>query len=188
MKLKDAPDRELISRLRASDSQAMEVLYDRYAGLVYSVAFKILQNNSDAEELTQDVFITLWQRDNYQPKRGSLKSFLGLLTRHRALDRLRKRNTTQKFIERWQLNIYESSSGTLPLEEAQSQEQQKQLQKALSLLPVEQREILIMSFFEGLSRTQIAEKLNLPVGTVKSRVRLAFVRLKRILLEQNEDN
>ena len=186
MKLKDASDRELIDSLRASDSQAMEVLYNRYGGLVYSIAFKILQNNADAEELTQDVFITLWQRDNYQSERGSLKSFLGLLTRHRAIDKLRKRNTTQKFLDRWQLNIYESSSSTLPLEEAQSKEQQKQIQKALNLLPTEQREILMMNFFEGLSRAQIAEKLNLPVGTVKSRVRLAFVKLKKLLLEQNQ--
>ena len=186
MKLRDVDDNELISRLRASDSQAMDVLYDRYGGLVYSVAVKILQNNSDAEELTQDVFVTLWQQDNYHSERGSLKSFLALLTRHRAIDKLRKRNTTQKFLTRWQLNLYESSFRTLPLEEAQDREQQKQVQKALSLLPAEQREILMMSFFEGLSRTQIAEKLNLPVGTVKSRVRLAFVKLKKLLLEQNQ--
>ena len=162
----------------------MEVLYDRYAGLVYSVAFRILQNSADAEELTQDVFVTLWQRNDYQPHRGSLKSFLGLLTRNRAIDKLRKGKTTQKFLDRWQQYIHESSSANLPLEEVQSQEQQKKLQKALSLLPVEQREILMMNFFEGLSRTQIAQKLNLPVRTVKSRVRLAFVRLKKLLLEQ----
>lgn len=89
MKLKDADDSELINLLRASNSQAMDILYDRYAGLVYSVAFKILHNNSDAEELTQDIFVSLWQKDNYQPTRGSLKSFLGLLTRHRAIDKLR---------------------------------------------------------------------------------------------------
>ena len=82
----------------------------------------------------------MWQRDNYQPQRGSWKSFLGLLTRHRAIDKLRKRNTTQKLLARCQLCIAPS---TLPLEEAQSQERQKQLQKALSLLPVEQRAILI---------------------------------------------
>ncbi len=184
MKLKDAPDHELIHRLRAAEKQAMEVLYERYAGLVYSVAFKFLQNSSDAEELTQEVFMILWQRDNYQPERGSLKSFLGLLTRHRAIDKLRKRNTTQKFLERWQLHLSESSFTTLSLEEAESQERQRQIKKALDLLPLEQREILMMNFFEGLSRTQIAQKLNLPVGTVKSRVRLAFVRLKKILLEQ----
>jgi RNA polymerase sigma-70 factor (ECF subfamily) len=186
MKLKDAPDSELINLLRASNSQAMDVLYDRYAGLVYSVAFKILQNNSDAEELTQDIFISLWQKDNYQPTRGSLKSFLGLLTRHRAIDKLRKRNTSQKFIDRWQSSIYENSSFILPLEDAQSQEQREQLQKVLNLLPVEQRKILMMNFFEGLSRVQIAERLNIPVGTVKSRVRLAFVKLKKLLLEQNQ--
>lgn len=186
MKLKDASDSELVSLLRASNSQAMDVLYNRYAGLVYSIAFKILQNNSEAEELTQDVFVSLWQKDNYQPFRGSLKSFLGLLTRHRAIDKLRKHNTSQKFIDRWQSHIYENSESTLPLDEAQSQEQVFQLRKALSLLRVEQREILVMNFFEGLSRVQIAEKLNLPVGTVKSRVRLAFVKLKKLLLEQSQ--
>ena len=186
MKLKDATDGELIDSLRGSDSEAMEVLYDRYGGLVYSIALKILQNSSDAEDLTQDVFITLWQKNHYQSERGSLKSFLGLFTRCRAIDKLRKRNTTQNFLTRWQLNLYEGSSSLLPLEKAESQEQKKQLQKALSLLPKEQREILIMSFFEGLSRTEIAEKLNLPVGTVKSRVRLAFVKLKKLLLEQNQ--
>ncbi len=81
MKLKDTPDRELISRLRASDSQAMEVLYDRYAGLVYSVAFKILQNNSDAEELTQDVFIRKTYRNNHPAlvrlKVGGYREILG---------------------------------------------------------------------------------------------------------------
>ena len=184
MKLKDASDGELVSLLRSGNSQAMEVLYDRYAGLIYSVAFKILQNSADAEELTQDVFITLWQKDKYQPERGSLKSFLGLLARHRAIDKLRKRNTTQKFLDRWQIYIYESSSDLLPLEEAEDRERKSKLEKALSLLPTEQQEILVMSFFEGLSRTEVAEKLNLPVGTVKSRVRLAFVKLKKILLEQ----
>ncbi|MDJ0534145.1 MAG: sigma-70 family RNA polymerase sigma factor [Xenococcaceae cyanobacterium MO_207.B15] len=186
MKLKDVPDSELISLLRADNSQAMDVLYDRYAGLVYSVAKRILQNNSDAEELTQDIFISLWQKDSYQAGRGSLKSFLGLLTRHRAIDKLRKRKTAQNFLERWQLYIYESSSDLMPLESAQDREQQEKLQKALSLLPTEQREILMMNFFEGLSRVQIAERLDLPVGTVKSRVRLAFVKLKRLLIEQNQ--
>lgn len=185
MNLKDAPDRELIILLRASNSQAMNVLYDRYAGLVYSIAFKILQNNSDAEELTQDIFVSLWKEDNYQPWRGSLKTFLGMQTSCRAIDKRRKRNTTQRFIERCQSFIYENSSSILPLDEAQSQEQKEQLQEALSLLPVEQREILMMNFFGGLSQVQIAEKLNLPVGTVKSRVRLAFVKLKKLLFKQN---
>ena len=185
MNLKDAPDGELIILLRASNSQAMNVLYDRYAGLVYSIAFKILHNNSDAEELTQDIFVNLWRKDDYQPWRGSLKTFLGVQTRSRAIDKLRQSNTTQKFIERWQSFIYENSSSILPLDEAQSQEQKEQLQEALSLLPVEQREILMMNFFGGLSQVQIAQKLNLPVGTVKSRVRLAFGKLKRLLFEQN---
>ena len=114
-----------------------------------------------------------------------MKSFLGLLTRHRAIDKIRKRNTSQNFLNRWQLYLYESSSDLMPLEKAQDREQQQKLQKALSLLPEEQREILMMNFFQGLSRAKIAEKLDLPLGTVKSRVRLAFVRLKKILLEQD---
>lgn len=186
MNLKDAPDGELIDLLRAGNSQAMSVLYDRYAGLIYSLAFKILRNNADAEELTQDIFLSLWQKDNYQAGRGSLKSFLALLTRHRAIDKLRKRNTAQNFLDRWQLTIFENSTEQIPLDAAQEQEQQEKLQQVLSLLPPEQREILTMNFFEGLSRAQIAERLNLPIGTVKSRVRLAFVKLKKLLLEQNQ--
>ena len=186
MKLRDASDGELINLLRAGNSQAMSTLYDRYAGLVYSVAFNILHSNGDAEELTQDIFISLWQKDSYQAGRGSLKSFLALLARHRAIDKLRKRKTAQNFLDRWQLYLHESSAELMPLEDAQDREQQEKLQQALSQLSPEQREILTLNFFEGLSRAQIAERLDLPVGTVKSRVRLAFVKLKRLLLEQNQ--
>ena len=184
MKLKDASDTELIERLRGGEKQAIEVLYTKYGGLVYSVAYKILQNNYDAEEVTQDVFVSLWQREDYQSGRGSLKSFLGVVTRYRAIDRLRKRNSSAQFIEKWQQHIYKTSANILPLEEVENLEQQEKLEKALSLLPPEQKEILMLNFFEGLSRTEIAEKLNMPVGTVKSRVRLAFVKLKKNLLEE----
>ena len=188
MALKDVPDEELINRARTGEQQAMLVLYDRYAGLVYSVAFKILRNRSDAEELTQDIFIRLWQKENYQSKRGSLKSFLGLLTRHRAIDRLRQRNTSQNVFEKMQQSLYENSRSSFALEELESQERQEKLKKALSFLPQEQRQLLIMNFFEGSSQREIAKKLNLPVGTVKSRIRSAFIKLKRILVENSIDN
>lgn len=187
MRLKNVSDEELINRSRAGEERAMLVLYDRYAPLVYSVAFRILQNCSDAEELTQDIFIRLWERENYQSKRGSLKSFLGLLTRHRAIDRLRRSSKTENIFETLEKSIYDNSFSSLPLEQLQSQERQEKLQEALNLLPQEQRKVLIMNFFEGSSQREIAKTINIPVGTVKSRIRAGFIKLKQILVENNID-
>lgn len=177
-------DRELISLLQEGKAEAIEALYNRYARLVYSIAFKILQNHSDAEELTQNIFMSLWEKRNYDPKRGSLKSFLGLLTRSRSIDLIRKRNTAQKLIEKWQKHIAQNSYINLSLEELENDEKRKKILKALTLLPLEEKEVLMLNFFEGLSRNQIAKKLNLSRNTVKNRVRSAFVKLKRILFEE----
>jgi len=184
MNFREFSDSELIYSLRAGEKKAFDYIYNKYSGLVYSIAFKILQNNADAEEIAQDIFISLWQKDNYNPDRASLKTFLALLTRSRALDRLRKGSRSSAFLEQNQKNLYETNSEQSPLETLETKHQQELLQNALTQLPIEQKTILILNYFEGLSRSQIAEKLNLPVGTVKSRVRLAFVQLKRILAAQ----
>jgi len=184
MNFREYSDSELIYHLRAGEKKAFDYIYNEYSGLIYSIAFKILQNNADAEEITQDIFTSLCFEDNYKSDRGSLKTFLALLTRCRALDRLRKGSRSSALLEQNQKNIYETNSQQSPLETLEIKQQQELLQNALTQLPSEQKEILILNYFEGLSRSQIAKKLNLPVGTVKSRVRLAFVQLKRILAAQ----
>lgn len=183
MGLIDATDAELVTRLRSGQQQALAILYDRYAGLVYSLAFKVLQNQQEAEDLTQDIFLTFWKQDRFDPTRGRLSSFLGLLTRSRAIDKIRKSNTSQKFLDKWQKIVSEDSSSDPLLEKASQEEQREKLQSALQELPEIQRKILQMNYFEGLSQAKIAEALNLTLGTVKSRSRQGLIQLKKFLLE-----
>ena len=176
--VKNLSDAELISSLRSGQKQAVAVLYDRYAGLVYSIAYRILQNAQAAEDLTQDIFITFWEKDYFNPDRGSLSSFLGLLTRSRAIDKVRQRTTASSFLSRWQQTITEVSTTPSPLESATTQETQANIQEALQQLPELQRQILELNYYQDLSHNQIAESLGLTPGVVKSRLRQALLQLK----------
>jgi RNA polymerase sigma-70 factor (ECF subfamily) len=146
--------------------------------LVYSIAYRILQNAQEAEDLTQDIFVTFWESDRYNPDRGSLSSFLGLLTRSRAIDKIRQRTTANSFLSRWQQTITEESTSPSPLESASTQETQTNIQQAMAQLPEQQRQILELNYYQGLSHNQIAQSLNLTPGIVKSRLRQALTQLK----------
>lgn len=176
--MKNLSDAELVHSLRSGQRQAIAVLYDRYAGLVYSIAYRILQNSQEAEDLTQDIFVTFWESDRYNPERGTLSSFLGLLTRSRAVDKIRQRTTTNSFLSRWQQTITEESTSPSPLESAATQETQDKIHQAMAQLPAQQRQILELNYYQGLSHNQIAQSLDLTPGVVKSRLRQALVQLK----------
>ncbi|AFY92250.1 sigma-70 family RNA polymerase sigma factor [Chamaesiphon minutus] len=176
--MKNSPDAQLVHNLRLGQHQALTVLYDRYAGLVYSIAHQILQNAQEAEDLTQDIFLTFWQNNSFNPDRGSVSSFLGLLTRSRAIDKIRKRTTANSFLSRWQKTITEESTDPSPLEQATTSEIQTSIHQAMQALPELQRQILNLNYYQGLSHNQIAESLDLTPGVVKSRLRQALVQLK----------
>jgi RNA polymerase sigma-70 factor, ECF subfamily len=181
--MNDSSDADLISGMRSGQQRSIVVLYDRYAGLVYSIAYRILQNAQEAEDLTQDIFVTFWKSDTYNPERGALSSFLGLLTRSRAIDRIRQSKTTNNFLARWQQTISEESTAPSPLEAANTQETQTKVQQAIAQLPDRQRHILELNYYQGLSHNQIAQSLNLTPGIVKSRLRQALVQLKTLLID-----
>jgi RNA polymerase sigma-70 factor, ECF subfamily len=181
MGLLDSSDADLVRKLRAGQQKALEVIYDRYVGLVYSVAYKILGNSQEAEDLTQDIFVTFWQQDSFDPSRGSLKSFLGLLTRSRAVDKIRKRNTTNSFLQRWQKIVTEESSEPMPMEQASMDECQEAVQQAMRQISDEHRQILEMNYFGGLSQAKISQELNLTLGVVKHRSRQGIIELRKIL-------
>jgi RNA polymerase sigma-70 factor (ECF subfamily) len=181
MGLADSSDADLVRSLRAGQQKALEVIYDRYIGLVYSVAYKVLGNSQEAEDLTQDIFVTFWQQDSFDPSRGSLKSFLGLLTRSRAVDKIRRRNTTNSFLERWQKIITEESSDPLPLEQASMEECQEAVQQAMQQISGEHRQILEMNYYKGLSQAKISQELNLSLGVVKHRSRQGMIELRKLL-------
>ena len=170
-------DAELIQALRTRHHAAFDILYDRYSKLVYSATLKILNNTQEAEEVTQDVFVTLWRRDSYNPDRGSLSSFFCLLSRARAIDKLRSRGTGQKLMGRWQQTGTSESAASTPFEKATTSERQTLVRQALTQLPDIQRQVLEMVYYTGISQNEIAKQLNVPLGTVKSRSRQGLLKL-----------
>lgn len=174
-------DGEVLAALRDGRLHAIDVLYDRYAKQVYSLAYKILANSEEAEDITQDVFLTLWQHDAYQSTRGSLKAFLTTLTRSRQVDKLRSQGSRYRFLQRWQRLSASEQETSPPLDHLARHEQAHFLQQALECLSSSEREILEIAYYEGASQTEISKRLNLPLGTVKSRARQGLSKLRHHL-------
>jgi RNA polymerase sigma-70 factor, ECF subfamily len=181
--LRQVSDQSLVTRLRAGQTDALGILYDRYARLVYSLALRLLGTPEEAEDLTQEVFLAFWQRDKYDANRGSLGSFLVTFTRSRALDRLRSRGARHRAMERLQGLAQPSSKDETPLEKASLEERSQQIRAALDQLPPTERQVLEIAYFENLSQSQIAQRLNIPLGTVKTRSRQGLLRLRQILAD-----
>ncbi len=174
-------DAELYRELRAGQTAALGVLYDRHAGLVYGLAFKILSNPQEAEDLTQDIFLSLSRASSYNSNRGSLRTFLAILTRSRALDRVRSRGTALAFLERWKFGRNQESPANPPLEYVFQDEQSQEVRAALAQLSEGQQQILRLAYYEGLSQSEIAKRLDIPLGTVKARARRGLLKLRQTL-------
>ncbi|NJK35357.1 MAG: sigma-70 family RNA polymerase sigma factor [Oscillatoriales cyanobacterium SM2_2_1] len=173
-------DSELLLAWQAGDRRALGTLYDRYGELVYRLAYRVLQNASDAEDLTQEVFMTLSQKADFNSKRGKMSTFLMVLTRSRGIDRLRRQRTQQ---QSWRklTHSYEPQSQSLPMEHASLRERSHYVQQALQQLAPQQRQVLEMAYFDGLSQSEIAQKLDIPLGTIKSWSRNGLIQLRQLL-------
>lgn len=174
-------DEELIQALKAGQSSALGILYDRYASLVYRLALRILTNPQEAEDLTQEIFLNLWRSGSYNPSRGSLSSFLTTLTRSRAIDKIRSRGTNLKFIQRWSQMMVNETSSLTPFESAALSQRSHQVRQALTQLPEKQRQVLEMAYYEGLSQSEIAAQLGIPLGTIKTWSRQGLLNLRKNL-------
>jgi RNA polymerase sigma-70 factor, ECF subfamily len=177
----DATDIDLISSLRQGNQHALSILYDRYGGLVYTLALKLLDCRDQAEDLTQDVFLCFWKQAKFDPTRAKLSSYLCLVTRSRAIDKLRSRRSEQKSIERLQQIVGAAANLPTPLDCATQSEQQTIVRQSLSLLSEQQRHVLELSYYHDLSQSAIATKLNLPLGTVKTHMRQGLIKLRQLL-------
>ncbi|BAS57706.1 RNA polymerase sigma factor [Leptolyngbya boryana NIES-2135] len=178
-------DAELILALSNGQTVALGVLYDRHARLVYGIALNTLGNAQEAEDLTQDIFLTLAKGTTYDPKRGSLRTFLAILTRSRARDRLRSRNSARQTLDRWKLGGQAESAPNVPLERAFQHEQSQEVRNALAQLSDDQQQILKMAYYDGLSQSEIAKQLEIPLGTVKGRARTGLLKLRKALTSLN---
>jgi len=171
------PDDPLLNQLAQGDEQALITLYDSYAHRVYTLALRILNNVQSAEEITQDVFLRLWKHSHtYQSARGSFSTWLLTITRNAALDRLRSEQRRPPLDEhdvdeRWE-QIVDTHSQT---DEARWRE----LYFAVQALPIEQRRVIELAYYHGMSHSQMAEELHLPLGTIKTRLRLGMEQLRR---------
>lgn len=171
-----------IERSAAGDQVAFAALYDATSGVVFGVALRILSDRSEAEEVATDVFLQVW-RDaaRFDAARGSAIAWLLLLTRSRAIDRLRSRKTARQ-AER-SLEFAESVPDEChdPGERSWISQQGSLVRRSLADLPAEQRAALELAYFEGLTHPEIAERLQVPVGTAKTRIRLGMLKLRDAL-------
>lgn len=176
-------DAHLLGRIAGGDSQAFTRLFDRHGTVVLGLLLRILRSRSEAEEMLQEVFLQVW-RDaaSYRPEAASAKGWILMIARSRAIDLVRSREARRR---------REEAVGTDPArpvavapagpERIEESERRRQVAAALAVLPEEQRAALECSFFEGLTHREIAERLNAPLGTIKSRILLGMKKLRESL-------
>jgi RNA polymerase sigma-70 factor, ECF subfamily len=167
-------DAALIARMRAGDQSAMADLYDRYSGVVYGVALRVLANTTAAEDVVQEIFLQLWRNpQSFDAERGRLAPWLAVIARNRAIDHLRKRPLEDSIDE---LPI--STGVDLESDAAQKLAIEK-VRGVLAQLPAEQRKALELAYFEGMTHTEIAGKTGEPLGTIKTRIRTGLLALRK---------
>ena len=180
-------DRETAQRMAEGDPEALAAVYDRHVRSVFGLAMRVLQDQGDAEDLVQEVFSQAWtQAKRYDATRGSVASWLLMMTRSRAIDRLRSKrakpdsaplphDTAVVVLPDPALG---AEQGVLTAESAAG------LRVALAALPLTQRVAIELAYFEGLTQTQIAERLEQPLGTVKTRIRTGLLKLREALTRE----
>jgi len=174
-------DCEAVRRMVDGDAAGLTALYDRHGRLVYSLALRIVRDPGDAEDVTQDVFVQAWrQADRFDTERGSVAAWLLTVARARAIDLVRRRRVRpQPAVD----PVVSEASDDSPRQDVQleSKERARTIRAALDSLPLAQRLMIELAFFDGLTHTEIAEQLEVPLGTVKTRVRQGLARLRDTL-------
>ncbi|BFU95375.1 MAG: RNA polymerase sigma factor SigK [Nitrospira sp.] len=182
---KAAQDQELaqlIALTAQGDQTALATFYDRTSPQVFGLVYKILNNHEAAEEVTLDVYTQVWrQAHTYDTTRGAPGAWLMTLARTRAIDRFRAGAAEHGRIESLDAVELFASDDDTPEQDVEGQERRRYVQQALAVLTAEQREAVALAYFYGLSQSEIAEKLRLPLGTVKTRIRLGMSKLREAL-------
>lgn len=173
-------DITLMNRLVARDAGAVGDLYDRHSRLLYGLILRILGQRSDAEEVLQEVFLSVWNNcQTYNAELGAPVAWLVRIARNRALDRLRANAVRTRTAE--------SAEAPAPVQSPEAHaaltEQQRAVTRALDTLPLEQRELIEQAYFLGLTQSELAERHHLPLGTVKTRIRTGMLTLRQCLAE-----
>jgi RNA polymerase sigma-70 factor (ECF subfamily) len=191
MDLSLASDSELIAQVAEGDARSLEALYERYSRVIYSFSLRIVGDGQIAEEVLQEVFFRAWrQGKNFESSKGSLITWLLSITHNLSIDEVRKRNRRPQRADSSEPELLLASL----VDTSEDVEQQAwisvlrdTIQGAMDGLPPAQREVIEMAYFQGLTQREIAERLNEPLGTVKTRMRLGILKLRDSLGEQLGD-
>lgn len=180
--LRASDDLAIVRRMVAGDPDALAELYDRFAPLVLAVARRILGGAGEAEEVLQEAFLQAWnQAERYDPGRSSVSTWLLLIARTRALDRLRSRGARERMAQAAAAEPPAADTSSGGDDSVLHRERRRRVRQALAELPEEQRRVLELAFYEGLSQSEIATRTGTPLGTVKTRALLGMKKLRQAL-------
>ncbi len=182
---KQLRDEELMRRLFRKDKRAFEAIFDRYGDLVYSTSLRVLRDAHLAQDVSQEIFVRLWRKpESYVAERGRFLTWLISVTRNRAVDEIRSRGrrlrheTASPEEQEREIPAGEANDPAL---NAQLAEQARTVRAALTELPPEQRQVIELAYFGGLTQQEISDRLDQPLGTVKTRIRLGMQKLRAAL-------
>ena len=180
-------DEKLVSLIAQSHEQALAQLYDRYNRLIFSLSLAIVNDRESAEEITLDVFMRVWQKaGTYRAEQAKVSTWLTHIARHHSIDVLRRRAARlDQSAVHWEDAIRNTESSLpSPQESAELSLRRARIQAALARLPAEQKQALFLAYFGGYTQSQIAEILSQPLGTIKTRLRLAMQKLREFLKDE----
>ena len=183
-------DEALINAIAGGAVWAMEPLYQRYNRILYSLAYRTVADHQVAEDLLQDAFLSVWRRaTSYSPQSGAVRSWLVSIVHHRTIDYLRavRRRSTLKEATWEEVEQDERAAFPDVWDEAWRSVQSAQVRAALMNIPIEQRMVIELAYFQGWTHSEIAEGCKIPLGTVKARMRLGLIHLKRVLQQMGVD-
>ena len=185
-------EREWMIQVQSGNKTALKKLYNRFNKILFGMIVKILRNREEAEDLLQEVFVKIWNRaDQFDVSRGSAYSFIATMARNLAIDRTRSRAFKNRRKDDHVINDDDYSfnlrtDNPNPEEKIEISERAIQVRKALGMLNEKERQVLYISYFHGLSQSEIAEKIDTPLGTVKYRMRQGMIKLRDILSDSNK--
>lgn len=175
-------DEALIRAVATGDSRAFSTLYDRHAPMLFGLSLKILKDKTLAEDVLQDVFVSVWKKAaQFNAQRGNFGGWITILCRNRCIDAFRSRARLNKRFANWEDDFQNVAGVDRHSDVFDNIDRQKRLKVGLVKLPREQRIVIEMAYFEGYSQSEISDLLDLPLGTVKTRMRLGMNKLRDAL-------
>jgi RNA polymerase sigma factor (sigma-70 family) len=186
----DLSDEALLNAIANGAVWAMESLYQRYSRILYSLAYRLVADHQVAEDLLQDAFLAIWRRStSYSPQTGAARSWLISILHHRAIDHLRRvrRRSTLQEAPLEEIALDETTAFPDVWEDVWRSVKSSQVRAALMKIPAEQRLVIELAYFQGWTHTEIAEGVQIPLGTVKARLRLGLIHLKHALEQVGMD-